>query len=516
MRFFFTLGLATLFLAACSSSNVLNGSPVTPPTQKPSDLTCGPAAGNVMYLEPSDLADPEGATMQRALMRLHAHDFIVLCGANASDLASDLDLDGVGSIAADEASTTIKTKKGKPGAGEPIVSAGNHPSPRTAVAFYLTHAGVVNEFDAFIEDSADESRALTDWIQNERAGSVLSGPVVGSGWQSAYTITAASEQFYCLSRSSFVNTKIFDPCENTQQITFGYWRLNDINANHDWYMVTENLQGKPQWSDEGCRPAIYFGGWNWWSNSSRLVTVEPVKPPAGTFLYANGPPTTESSGSVSYTIGASLGSDLLPGISGDFSASWSQPHVTIANQSAGALSKQAITFEPPGITCSPVLTTISSMSSQHSAMYQVPQKSSLEITGKTSVVKYAFGTIADNHEPFKTVEEFVNNAFVPSFTFTPPVFEAAPRTMVLTDAHLIGKLHITARTGPSNLGWKITNAPGWIVLGAASGTGDSVVTVEAQKGTAPGSIANLNVNTSPGAGANNVETGPLIVRIEKK
>jgi hypothetical protein len=509
-------------LAACTSATVGTS---TPPTSLPPEAVCGPAASNVVYLQSSDLANPQSAKIQAAVKAFESHAYVVLCGSNAAAFAGDLGLQGVGVAAVDESLNTGKATP-RPGAPSSLRALTSTPTPGlpspepttpaqlAVVGFHLSQTDVVQAFDGFIDDAADESTALADWIKGESVASAPAGPVVGGGWQNAYGDTIAYEppKARCPGWIPPDNDPpaIWTPCKNLSQVSYNYYRLSDINPKHDWYMVTERMTGKPEWQQDKCEPWWHFGRErNWWSNDWRLVTNY-LRGSTST-LIANGPPTTESSGSVSYTIGGSLGIDVLPGVSADFSASWSQPHVTIANQSGGKIASQYIQFEPPGSTCSPVLTTISSMFSEHSAMFQVPQGESVVFDGSTAL-DYAAWWYGQRNSGDNSGMEV---RFSPHFALATAAFAASPRSVTLTSSNLKGRIHIVAQLGPSRLSWTIKNAPSWIVLSASSGTGDADVTIEAQKDAPAGSIANLNVNTNPAASANSVETGPLIVRVEK-
>ena len=59
----------------------------------------------------------------------------------------------------------------------------------------------------------------------------------------------------------------------------------------------------------------------------------------------------------------------------------------------------------------------------------------------------------------------------------------------------------------------ITNVPSWLNVSQLTGVGNTRIMLTPQPGTAAGSIATLNVNTSPPGGTPELERGPLVVTI---
>ncbi|HTA39263.1 MAG TPA: hypothetical protein VK760_09315, partial [Candidatus Acidoferrales bacterium] len=144
------------------------------------------------------------------------------------------------------------------------------------------------------------------------------------------------------------------------------------------------------------------------------------------------------------------------------------------------------------------------MSSDHAAMYQVPEGSSLEIKGGP-VLHYTAWDSAQRTD--------LTAAFAADFTFMPSVLAAEPQEITIPGRQK-KILHIKARIGPSNLAWTLTNVPNWLVVSRTSGVGDTDVSLEAQGGER-GTIAYLNIDTRPAASAGSVERGPLVVRVRK-
>ena len=60
--------------------------------------------------------------------------------------------------------------------------------------------------------------------------------------------------------------------------------------------------------------------------------------------------------------------------------------------------------------------------------------------------------------------------------------------------------------------WSITNIPTWLTVSQVSGSTSATITVTVQPKTR-GSVAYLNIQTSPPYGAPSVEQGPLVVTI---
>lgn len=498
---------AILSFAGCSNT-VLSVQPTS------GNNACGTPAAKVVYLKPADVADPNGPAARLAKAAYLKHNAIVLCGGELAQLARALQLNDAGTVDT-EASVTERDavvpvrRRGKPGppftASPPPIAT---PEPQTAVplaavGFFLNTAGVVESFNGFIEDPSGERYALDTWI-----GDVMSlheNPSIGS-WHQVFT-----------------NTETYkDDRGNIAQTTFNYWRLNNFNTKFDWYMETQRVLGTPKWSD--CQFDWFFknNGFIGYFNSNRSVIMKPKDNPDA-ILYEHAPKTTESTKTASFSIGVSLnGAASGPGgsVSAEYSQSWSQPDVTIRDMTRLPTSEQEVVFTSPDLGqrvsphgCPPQ-TAKTTFDTPHASIFQVGQGQSVTIASGAHETFAMWNPVIGEVFRFRVHVIHAIASFFPTYTFRPSVFNVSTRFVKLTRKHKKATIHVSARSGDSNLGWNITNQPYWVVLSQTNGLGDKDITIEVQADTPPGSIANLNLDTDPKGGANNVETGPLVLRVE--
>lgn len=504
MRRELVIAAALLLFAACSNNTSV-------PSPQPSNAAgpCGTESPNVVYLSSSDVANPSSAAARNAVAAYAHHSAIVLCGSELAQLASLLKLGDAGTASAIEEviQSTFKERikhrgqrhKGPPGSPPPVPT----PEPPTdvpieAVGFHLSHNGVVQSYDSFDEDANDEKARLDDWTSEITTHA--DEPPIGS-WQPVYT-----------------NTETYtDNRGDTAQITFGYYRLNNFNTSYDWYMETERELGTPKW--KGCQFSPFIVGHVGYFNTDRSVEMSPEG--SGVVLYEHAPKTTESTKTTSFAIGKSL-DKLAGGVTAEYSQSWSMPDVKIRDLTSVPKSRQEIIFTPPDLQAvigefgCPPETSKTTFVTPHASIFQVPQGGSVKVYSPAHVSfmlwdPIRFLAVPPRYEVQRTSGR-VN--FGPTYSFRPSVFQIPDKKIELSSGHRKATIHITARNGDSNLGWNITNHPYWVVLSQTHGLGNKDVTIEVQADTPNGSIANLNFDTDPRGGANNVEAGPLILRVE--
>ncbi len=503
MRRELRLAAILIVFTACSTNSVL--SPQATSVSGP----CGPKAPNIVYLTPADVANSASATAREAAAAYLQHSVIVLCGSDVQHLADLLKLSGPGTAAATEAVATSQftvrvkhhgARHNVPPGDPPPVST---PEPSTAVplgavGFHLSHNGVVESFDSFAANASSEKATLESWISD--VTSRHDEPPIGS-WQPVFT-----------------NTENYSDSRGDEgQITHTYYRLNNFNTTYDWYMESERVLGTPKW--KGCDFTIFFknNGYAGYFNTDREVKMIPDG--TGVVLYEHAPKTTESTKTVSFSIGKSL-DKLAGGVTAEYSQSWSQSDVTIRDHTRVPASNQAIIFTPPDLQAvwspagCPPETAKTTFTTPHASIFQVPQGGSVRLDSPTKLTFMLWDPIEGRLFDFKVSRTRGEVVFGPTYTFKPPVFDFPNKTIRLSSSHRKATIHITARSGDSNVGWQITNQPYWVVLSQTHGLGDKEITIEAQGSTPPGSIANLNFDTDPRGGANNVETGPLILRVE--
>ena len=510
MRRTLLLLAAILSLAGCSSTVPS----VQPASGASGSNACGTATANVVYLQPADVADSNGAAARQAAAAYLTHHVIVLCGGELAQLARALHLDDGGTVDTEESVTKAGrvvpiTRRGKPGppftATPPPLST---PEPQTvvppaAVGYFLSTAGVVKSFNGFFGDPRSEKYALDVWFNDVM--SLHDSPSIGS-WHQVFTNTESYK----------------DDRGNIAQITFNYWRLNNFNTKLDWYMETQRVLGTPKWSD--CQFDFFFkdNGFIGYFNSNRSVIMRPKDNP-GAILYEHAPKTTESTKTASFSIGASLnGGASGPGgsVSAEYSQSWSQPDVTIRDHTHLPTSEQEVAFSSPDLGAlvsphgCPPQTARTTFDTPHASIFQVGQGQSVTIASGTHETFKMWNPVIGEVIRFRVRVTDAIVSFLPTYAFRPSVFDLSARQVKLGRKHPKATIHIVAQSGDSNLAWHITNQPDWVVLSQANGLGDKDVTIEAQAQTPVGSIANLNLDTDPKGGANNVETGPLILRVE--
>ncbi|HTX58675.1 MAG TPA: hypothetical protein VMH02_03285 [Verrucomicrobiae bacterium] len=496
-------------LAGCSSSI-----PSVAPTS--ASASCASAGPSVVYLTPSDVADPGGRAALQARAAFLAHSPVVLCGGEIEQLAKVLHLDDPGTFAAAEAVTEQRLsvpvkgggKKGPPPSASPPPVATPEPStpvPLEAVGYFLSRDGVVESFSGFIADPIAERDGVAAWVSE--VTSAGESPSIGS-WHQMFTNTE----------------RYIDDRGNVAQVTFNYWRLNNFNTKYDWYMETVREQGTPKW--DGCEFDWFLkdNGFIGWRNTDRTVRMTP-QDNSNVVLYEHAPKTTESTGTASFSIGASL--DIAasgPGgsVNAQYSQSWSQSDVTIRDETRVPNAEQIVSFTAPNLnaltspTGCPPQTSKTAFDTPHASIFQVPQGQSLRVWSPTKLTFTMWNPVKGEIVRFRVDARKADIAFSPTYTFVPSVFEVSPKSVRLSQAHPKATIHIEARSGDSNLGWYITNQPEWVVLSQAHGLGNKDVTIEAQAKAPRGSIANLNFDTDPRGGANSVETGPIILRAEKE
>lgn len=512
------LTVAALALAACSTSNVTGPSPVPPPTSQPQS-PCGPVSAHVVYLDPADLT-PGGMAVETAKLRFAQHDFVALCGDEYAQFASDLGVSDFGTIVATR-ENIVKILRVKAHSARPLPSPSPPsvprpsppaPEPKTAeqptmVALYLSPTGIVNSFVGYVHEPIEREDDFVQWmseVPNDDAP-----PSRASSWHQTFTQSVAREWQ-----------------GNTTLITRTYWRLFDFNTKYDWYMETQRVSGKPNWRD--CVFAItgYVPGIAGWMNRARYVNMRPNGAAPGVVLYEHAPPTTLSSIRAEFSIGASLAVDASGpsgSVDGTFSESWTQPDVTVQDTSVSPVSEQTVNFTEPDLTklasffggCPPE-TTKNTFFTPHAAMYRVPEGTGFNVISNSNAQFWLWDPIEGLYLFFKIRNDYATLGEEPVYAFAPPVFGASSYNVHITAAQPKATVRIAAKYGDSNMAWVFTNKPSWVILSHGHGRGTTDVTIEAQAGTKPGSIANLNLDTDPRGGANNVETGPLVVRVEFK
>jgi hypothetical protein len=319
--------------------------------------------------------------------------------------------------------------------------------------------------------------------QNEETGSLVGDPPPQAAWTELQQTTFSTPDGYA----------------NSFQNTVSIFRLNDTSSQYDWYMVLTDPASTPNY--KGCYP-FYCG---WWTNQ-RVFTMS-TNPQA--VLFEHGPLNTITGENVSFSLGSNLNLNG-PGADARFTISWTQLSVTTTDQSdlVHGVGKWNEAFEGNGLGPPPE-TSIGVFLSHQGSVFQVPEgTTSFQFTlDEPLTYEFAgFGYTLSPLDPYFQVNVF------------PPVFTTSLNNISIPPGGS-GSFEITAinpSTSNDGLGlpWQIVNKDKeWLTVSQTSGSSSAHITLNVAPGTALGTVASINVNTSPAFAAPSVEVNPLVVRV---
>jgi Galactose oxidase, central domain len=437
----------------------------------------------VVDLDPDPAPAPtEVAAARQALREGH---IVRIIGGTADHLRRLLQVAGVDIQAHEQRTST-------PNASESSASVGPEtPLHLQVVATRATPGGALHQYYGFASAEAPQGAwepAFDQWASRARGGSALQlPPPPAEAWTELQQVTHTTS----------------DSQSNTTQHTATVFRLNDINADNDWYMVLQEPEVEPNWSPNppGALPCTLAFGW--WTNQ-RVFTISTAPE---FLLFDHGPTGTITTSNAGFTIGGLL-NVTGPGVSATYTASWSQPSVTTIDQSNlnAAVAQWEENFAgPPAVGCPPE-TSIETFYSNQGAIFQVPE-------GTTAFTLTVAGTIQFKYDRGFNFDLW-NDTFSYPLPIQPPVFGVNPPTVAVAPGQA-GGVRVTAAIPGSAQGlpWVVTNIPAWLTVSQTEGSGSADLTLTVAPDTPAGTVASLNVDTDPAFAAPAVESGPLTVQV---
>jgi len=282
-----------------------------------------------------------------------------------------------------------------------------------------------------------------------------------------------------------------DPNNNALHIIIGAYRLNDIKSGvdgNDWYMVTSRPQSDPA---------------SGWQTEERLTRVGQAWPQVQP-LFDYGPTGTITTMTTGFSVGASLTAGLSPGIglSATYSESWTQPSVVTDDETSFpdryAQWHEHFSHDTP--------TSQHSFFSHSAAIFQLPEYL------PTSYLNLEQCAIFTHGSHWYRMEIAANPILAAPVCAVPPGELQIPPGNTCPAGGCV-PLVAGIPSGGEGLSWALTNVPNFLTVSQITGSGPAALQVDALPNTTLGSMAFLNLTTSPLAGAPEVEEGPLIIPV---
>jgi hypothetical protein len=397
------------------------------------------------------------------------------------------------------------------------------PSPRSSVSSNVTTVfqgvhlglnGVTNVYQGLAAAGGEPQAAVqfNQWIVGQTAAH-SSAPMTSSTLAAAAPSGAAWTQLYSAvsAYTDFQGTSV--------HFAMSDYRLNDINSGSDWYLFATQLQTAPNY--QGCSYANVCGPYTIWRNV-RIPAPGPLA------LADYGPQGTVTTSSAGYTVGGGLGTDVGAGVSASYSQTWDQPAVVTTDQTSypnitaawqESFGGPSYFWWPLSITA-PAGTSTGSFQSDQAAIFAAPE-------GTSSFTLTAYGASETEEDSnfhacwtwwgqmylcYSQGYSGVNLSI--KMTVQPPVLAVSPSGLMLPRGSS-ATINIQALVPGSTQGltWDITNIPSWLAVSSLSGSTSASVTLTVPHKTPDGSVAYLNLNTSPGYAAPSIEHGPIVVTV---
>ena len=466
--------VATLPVSAMSQTGAARATGASSCSGISAGVPSGPTSG-VLRLSRSDLANPTVQAMCAARQALQAHAVVAAAGPASS-------LSGILGLELPQASIS-----------------GNGPVASVFQGARLDQAGVLHVYQGYAA-AGGEARAaegLNQWISSQASGTSALAAVAPSN--QAWTQLASTTTSFTDSWNDYVFYAMDD------------YRLNDINSGGDWYLFATRTLTSPGYLGcdiSHCGPYIF----------QRNIAMTAASP--ASLLADHGPSTTITTSSTSYTVGLSLsaGTDVGVGVNASTTQTWEQPSVTTVDQSGGLRAAWQENFSGPTYNVSPPPSTASgSFQSDQAAIFLAPERTtSFSLFGAAS-----YAAERDTYTPCglfgwarcpSSVEQGATVTI--SLNVRPPAISVSPAVLVLSSG-TSGSFGIQATIPGSTQGltWEITNVPSWLALTSLVGNGSANITGTVQPKTKRGSVAYLNINTSPAHAAPSVEKGPIVLTV---
>jgi hypothetical protein len=464
--------------------------------------TCTAPSGSQVRLSAQDLASPTPLLICQARLALQGHATVTATGT-AAGVAQ---LSAVLGVSLPQASVTQGTQ-------------------RSFLGARVDARGVLQTYEGFAAPGQEAQAAaqLTQWA----ASTQTAQPAVRlMAWASAQTAQATASLALASQPPSLAwtplstaTTSYRDSAGSTVSFSMSDYRLNDINSGADWYLFVTQLQTAPGYqgcNSSTCGPYII----------QRYVS-EPFAAPLSLFDW--GPTTTITGVGVGWTVGTSLSagySDVAVGVNTSYTQTWDQPSVVTTDQSSrtGGRAGWVENFAGPSYTAYPSVvpppaTATGTFGSEQATIFQVPEGTpSFSLTGIagfttekdtwTAYTCYIFFTC------YSESSSFAGSSVSLRMTPQPPVLSVSPTSLQVPRGSS-ATLNIQALVPGSTQGltWDITNIPSWLAVSNLSGSTSAPVTLTVGRKTLVGSVAYLNINTSPGYAAPSVEHGPIVVTV---
>ncbi len=468
-----------------------------------------------------------------------AHAIVVGLNVNDAVVASDLELPTQGGGAVAQATVTQGASFA---AGSPTpnptfspMSFGSMVATEKAavIAYHFNPSGETSMFHAFGEPATLANAELTQWIAGQEAATAaaerarpLSEPGVGS-WIPMIDDTISSR----------------DGAGNYATTLNSYYKLYEHNFTYDYFMVTSKTGGAPNYKT--CNVSAFASGQVGWFMNQRSPSADQLYQGREPSLrvYDHGPLNVPGSQTASFTIGTSLNASGPPSVTAVYMQSWSQPDVNTIDQTGKfgdvtALWEQHFAgwnfvFPTYSVVCPPV-TSNGTFTSPQAAIYQVAEAKSPTLQSSTPYsfeydntvgqavaidVRPTFATtvVGDGwviNVPFLQIcTDLATGQCAGPYNYSLPVNHTLPLDIYFKNFSYAPSPPFNATPSLFEPAWTITNVPAWLNVSQLNGVGITRIILTPQPGTAPGSVATLNVNTNPPGGTPELEHGPLVVTI---
>src|SRR2546426_1228459 len=476
---------------------------------------------SVFALNPSDLANPTSRLTLDARQALQAHSVLTVVGSK-EDVARLGQVLGIAlpSVSVSQSVRVVQNSQSaqKPAAG----AAGGALAPAAApmsssvttayLGAHLNNKDVMQVYEGFAAQGGEaQARArFNRWVTDQLAGPQSTAQAGSAPSNTAWTQLLSTSTSYTDSRGT------------TDYFAMTDYRLNDINSGGDWYLFATQFQTAPAY--QGCSYSNVCGPFT----TQRNMNIPGTSPRA---LSDYGPTGTITSSTAGWTVGGSLtaGTDVGAGVSASYSQSWDQPAVTTYDQSnyGSIFAGWQENFTGPDYGWWPISlnappgTSTGSFQSYQASIFRAPEGTSSfnQAANASSTTRLDFGWHSCNLIYVCWYESFITVNLGLGVPVHPPALSVSPSSLSLKPT-TSGAFSIQALVPDSNQGlaWDITNIPSWLAVSQLSGSGAASVTVTVARKTPIGSVAYLNVNTSPAFAAPNVELGPIVfpVTVVKK
>ncbi len=531
-----SLFLAAAFVIAVLSAGCNGNSSSLPAAgNRPTSLAC---AASQQTFPPVVMLTALDGDPKKGCEAFEAHAILVELNGNDAVVAHELELPRQGGAVSQateqqRASFTAGSPTAQPTLA-PLPIGATAGSERAAViAYHLNPSGETSMLHAFGASASLSNPELTQWIADQEAATAparharqLGEPSVGS-WIPMIDDTISTR----------------DGEGNYATTLNSYYKLYEHNFTYDYFMVTSKTGGAPNYKT--CDVSAFASGAVGWFMNQRSPSADQLYPGREPSLrvYDHGPLNVPGSQTASFTIGTSLNAGGPPEVSASYTQAWSQPDVVTNDQTGKfgnvtALWEQHFagwnfTFPTYSLSCPP-LTSNGTFTSPQAAIYQVAEFKSptlqsftpywfeydhtegqavaINVRPTIATLTVGDGWLVD--VPFlRMCTDLETGQCAAPYNYSLPLNHTLPLDVYIQNFSHAPTLPPNASPSLFQPAWMITNVPSWLNVSQLTGVGNTRIMLTPQPGTAAGSIATLNVNTSPPGGTPKLERGPLVVTI---